>query len=123
MTQGDDHAAFEARARGLFDDSVARLDGATLSRLTQARHAAVAAAGRHRDSVWRNWAPAGALAAAAVLAVALWIGREPVSPPAVPVPAAMPDAFEFVAQADDVALLGDDVEFYDWAVASAGEIG
>ena len=57
----------------------------------------------------------------AVLAVALWIGRAPA--PHTPAPAALPDALEFVAQADDVDLLGDDVEFYDWAVASDGEIG
>lgn len=121
MNDSDQHAAFEQRARGLFDDSVARLDAATLSRLNQARQSAVAAASRRRPLPFSGWAPAGAAAAAAVLAVALWIGRSPA--PHTQAPAAMPDALEFVAQADDVDLLGDDVEFYDWATASGGEIG
>jgi hypothetical protein len=119
MTDGDEHAQLERRARGLFDDSVARLDGSTLSRLNQARQTAVAAASRRRSLLFRGWAPAGALAAAAVLAVALWIGRT--EAPRTPAP--LPDALEFVAQADDADLLGDDVEFYDWAIASDGEIG
>lgn len=121
MTDGNEHGAFEQRARGLFDDSVARLDAATLSRLNQARQSAVAAATRRWPLPFSGWAPAGALAAAAVLAVALWVGREPA--PHTRAPAAMPDALEFMAQADDVDLLRDDVEFYDWALASAGEIG
>lgn len=119
MNDSDRQGAFEQHARGLFDDSVARLDAATLSRLNQARQSAVAAASRRRALPFAGWAPAGALAAAAVLAVALWIGRTPAPHPQ----AALPDALEFVAQVDDVDLLGDDVEFYDWAMASDGEIG
>lgn len=122
MSDGDELNPVTRRARAMFDASVERLDGATRSRLTQARHAAIAAVGQRRGFAWRTYAPAGALAAAAVLGVALWLGqsRGPVNT----APAALPDALEFVAQAEDVELLGDDVEFYDWAVQSAaGEIG
>jgi hypothetical protein len=122
MSDGDNLDPVTQRARALFDDSVERLDGVTRSRLTQARNAAIAAVGQRPAFAWRRYAPAGAVAAAAVIGVALWLGHS--RGPATGAPAALPDALEFVAQAEDVELLGDDVEFYHWAVQSAAaEIG
>ena len=122
QTEGPDRVV--QRARDLFERSIDGLDGSTRSRLAAARHAALAASSSRRAAWTRGFAPAGAVAAVAVLGIALWLGagRPPVTPQ--PRGASIPDALEFVAQADDVELLGDDPEFYAWAVASvAGEIG
>ncbi len=60
--------AFEARTRALFQDSVDKLDFAMRSRLTQARHAAIEAAGRRAWYLrWTIWTPAVGVTAAAVL--------------------------------------------------------
>jgi negative regulator of sigma E activity len=108
--------AFEKRSREVLEESSARLDGRTLSRLTQARHAALEQASRPARQVWRWSLPAGA-AAAAVLAVVLWMGRPPVSPSI----AKSVDDFELLTDADapDFVDDGEDVEFYEWA---AGEM-
>jgi len=106
----------ESRARELFDESVEALDGRTRSRLTQARHAALAELGRRRVPAGA-WLPAGALAAAAVLAVALWSGPgAEVRPP--PVFAAAPADIELLTVADDLDMLGEDAEFYAWAAGN-----
>ena len=69
QTEGSDPVV--QRARDLFERSVDGLDGATRSRLTGARHAALAAAASRRSAWMRGFAPAGAVAAAAVLGIAL----------------------------------------------------
>lgn len=107
---------FEKRSQEILEDSVARLDGRTRSRLTQARHAALAQLERPAARQWwRAYVPAGAAAAAAVLAVVLYAGRG-----AVPVPLAVDDN-EILAdvEAPDFTEDSDDVEFYEWA---AGEV-
>ena len=112
----------ETRARQLFDDSVERIDGATRSRLTRARHAALAELERPGVRAG-SWLPAGALAAAAVLAVALWIGPGPAgrSPPVfASVPA---DDFELLAVGEDLDMLGEDAEFYAWATTAGNGAG
>lgn len=118
MSEADDTSdRISRRARGLFEHSVTGLDAATRSRLARARHSAIEAAASRRGA-WRGIVPAGAVAAAALLGVALWLGvsRAPVVPQ--PREVALPEALEFVVQADDAELLGDDLEFYAWAVAS-----
>lgn len=108
----------EARARELFDDSVERIDGATRSRLSRARHAALAELERPGFRPG-TWLPAGALAVALTLAVTLWIGPGPAvrSPPAfAPAPA---EDFELLAAGEDLDMLGEEAEFYAWA-ATAG---
>lgn len=112
MTGGNDR--FVARARAVFDEGVRGIDGNTLSRLTQARHAAVAQLGK--PAIWRSaWMPAGALAAAAVLAVVLWMpaSQGPATPALLAVTAT--DDFELLATSDDLDLLDEDIEFYAWA--------
>ena len=111
---------FEDRSREILEESTARLDGRTLSRLTQARHAALARSIQAGRPGWRRWMPAGAVAAAAVLAVMLWTHPTTERGPAIANVSGSPfedidllvDAPEFVGDADDV-------EFYEWA---AGEI-
>lgn len=107
-----DNERFEARARAVFDDGVGRIDGALRSRLTQARFAAVAELGR--PALWRGgWAPAAAVAAAAVLAVALWL--QPGAPGQAPAVPSLADDFDLLAVDEDLDLLGEDPEFYAWA--------
>lgn len=118
-----DNHEFETRARAAFDASVAGIDGSTRSKLTQARHRALAEAAA-RPRLRAGWVPVGAVAAAAVLAVALSVGREPVTTPgALPLLAAAPgEVFDLLAAVDDLDLLAEDVEFYAWA-AGLDEIG
>lgn len=118
-----DDREFEARARAAFDESVAGLDAATRSRLTQARHRALAI--RPARPSWQSLGlPVGA-AAAAVLAVAMWAGRE-VGPGPVPAPqsvAAQGELFDLLAAGEDLDLLGEDPEFYAWAESLDEEVG
>lgn len=112
---------FERRTREILDESAGRLDGRTLSRLTQARHAALSQADKPERAAWRSWIPAGA-AATAVLATAVWMAQpdDPVAPMA-----ANGGAFEDIdlladAEAPDFVSDPADLEFYEWA---AGEVG
>ena len=56
---------FEKRAQEVLQESVSRLDGRTRSRLTQARHAALAQLEKPARLRWRSYVPAGAAAAPA----------------------------------------------------------
>ncbi len=113
---------FEKRTREVLEESTAKLDGRTLSRLTQARHAALAQRDQPVRQWWRGWVPAGAATAAAVLAVMFWAG--PGGQPNTQLASANGSAFEDIdlladGEAPDFVSDGDDVEFYEWA---AGEI-
>ncbi len=104
----------QQRTRAVFDESVESLDGATRSRLTQARHAALAEL-KQRPAWFAGWVPAGAMAAAAVLAVTLWVGGE--SPQVgAPVMASVIEDLELVSAEEDWDMLGEEMEFYAWAV-------
>ena len=119
---------FERRARALLRDSADALSGQVRSRLTQARHAALASSTAR--SPWRGWLPAG-VAAAAVLAMLVTLQ-----------PRSLPDgprmlAVESGAGLEDVDLLADSeafdlaqerdiaqgqdmgADFYEWAVDEA----
>lgn len=66
---------FERNARALLEESVSRIDARTRSRLNQARHAALAAAGTPRPRWLSSFTlmPAASAAAAALLvAFVLW---------------------------------------------------
>jgi anti-sigma-K factor RskA len=109
---------FEKRAQEVLQESVSRLDGRTRSRLTQARHAALAQLEKPARQWWRSYVPAGAAAAAAVLAVMIYAGRPDGGLP-LTASAAVDDA-EILADVDAPEFEeGDDVEFYEWA---AGEM-
>jgi hypothetical protein len=112
---------FEKRTREVLEESVGRLDGRTRSRLTQARHAALASAERPARDWWRSYLPAGAGAAAAVLAVVMWTARPPdVAAPSAQNGSALED-IDLLAdgEAPDFVADVDDLEFYEWA---AGEV-
>ena len=101
---------FETRTREVLEESTSRLDGRTLSRLTQARHAAVELSQRPARRSWGLFVPAGAAAAAAVLAMILWTGEKKSVEPAAA------DDLEMLADSDaPVFAEGDDLEFYEWA--------
>jgi len=106
-----DEKQLAEQAKALFDDSVERLDAATLSRLNQGRQQALQ---ELRDTgsggEWARWVPAGGIAAAAVVAVVVWQG--------VPVEHSAPAAgtatdFEIMLSEDSLDML-EDLEFYSW---------
>jgi hypothetical protein len=106
----------EARSRELFAESVTHLDAATLSRLTRARHAALSAAAKPRARLVRFWAPAAGVAAALLVAVALWsnLPRQAAMPVSADNQPALED-IDIVASNEELDLLDDDIEFYRWA--------
>jgi hypothetical protein len=107
----------ERRSRELYDESVDGVDMRTRSRLTQARHAALAAAdGVAARPRWMSLAPAYGAAAALVLGVALWVNHANSDKFT-----AMADGrngiedLELVVSNDQLEFLQDDPEFYEWA--------
>jgi hypothetical protein len=101
--------AFAKKAKQRFDESVARLDGETQSRLNRSRHAALAELENGRPA-WVQWMPATGIAAAAVLAVVVWTGM-PVTDEL-----ASPDVasdMEILLTEDSLEML-EDLEFYSW---------
>lgn len=126
---GDDKE-FERRSREALQTGVEGLDARIRSRLTQARFAAVEEARKSRAGfAWRTWVPAGALAAAALLAIVLWNARPAEDSPTAPLSASARlsepspmDDLEILAAADGLELLEEDLEFYVW-VESEPEAG
>ena len=119
--------SFEERSRALFHDSVEGLDFALRSRLTQARAAAVEAAGVRRRSWFFRFGvltPAAGVTAVAVLGAFLWLGS-PLGQHAVTVAdGSSLEDLEIVASSEEgggdaMDMLQDDIDFYDWADKSA----
>ena len=108
-----DRQDIEKRARELFDESVEAVDFATRSRLTQARQAALAELDRPRLRV-APWLPAAAAATVAAIAVAVWVPQERSTDASV----AAADDFELLTLGEDLDMLGEDVEFYAWAISN-----
>jgi hypothetical protein len=118
----DSERALEERSRTLFQDSVDNVDMRVRSRLTQARHAALAAAqpgGRaaFRTSRWKLWTPAVGATAAVVLGIGLWMGGPGIQPSGVD--QTNFDDLDLVASSDGSAdamdMMQDDIDFYDFA--------
>ncbi len=101
--------AFAEKAKQRFDESVARLDGETQSRLNRSRHAALAELERARPA-WIQWLPATGVAAAAVLAVVMWTGTPGTDDLADP---AVASDMEILLTEDSLEML-EDLEFYSW---------
>jgi hypothetical protein len=96
----------EDRAKTLFDDSVERLDAATLSRLNQGRQRALDELRRAENTVsWGRWLPAVGVAAVAVVTVLVM--RGPVDVVDDPVTAS---DFEMLIEADSLEMF-EDLEF------------
>ncbi len=102
-------AEFAAKAKGVFDDSVERLDGAALSRLNQGRHAALEELAQTKaPASWRHWLPAGGVAAIALVSVMVLRG------PAVDeVPDEVAADFEILLEGESLEMF-EDLEFYSW---------
>ena len=116
MTESDrrdeGQEAFVRRVKAMLDEGNAHLDARVRSRLTQARHAALAQADS-RPNLWlRQWAPAAGIAAAAVLAVLVWP-----TPREQPPDEALND-LEIVLAGENLDLL-EDLDFYEWVDADA----
>jgi anti-sigma-K factor RskA len=115
---------FERKARELLEESVSRIDGRIRSRLTQARHAALAAAGARRPAWWRSLTvmpTAGAAAAALLVAVVLW-HRQPSGEPPV-LEAQHAEDMDLLADSEALELLdGWDGPFYEWATAQTDNV-
>jgi len=126
--ENDGLDALERHSRELLRTSADALDARVQSRLNQARHAAIAELGTARPfRVPGRWLPAGALAGAAVLALAVWIAR-PVAGPGAPLAdAIVAEDVEMLASNDGPELYADDADFYEWAgtdaAAAAGSEG
>jgi hypothetical protein len=105
--------AFVRQLKAMLDEGNAHLDARVRSRLTQARHAALAQADS-RPNLWlRQWAPAAGIAAAAVLAVLVWPSPRREQPP----DEALND-LEIVLAGENLDLL-EDLDFYEWVDADA----
>ena len=112
ISEADERAV--KRAKELFDASVEQLDGATLSRLNQGRHAALAElhGARHRAQ-WLRWVPATGVAAAAVVTVMIMNGPDGVVVPAdSDTPVTVTD-FEMLLDDENLEML-EELEFYSW---------
>jgi len=97
------------RARELFDQSVRELDAATRSRLNRGRQEALAH--KRRSIPYRRlllWAPAGGLAAAAVLTMVF----RTAAPPLDDLTPAAGD-FEILLTEDSFEML-EELDFYSW---------
>ena len=104
MSKSDDK--FADQAKSLFDDSVDRLDGATLSTLNQSRHRALEELTAGPSPMWR-WAPAAGVTAAVLLAVMVTLEEQPAVD-------AMPDSvadMEILLGEESIEML-EDLEFY-----------
>lgn len=120
---------FERNARAVLEESVSRIDGRTRSRLTQARHAALAAAAKRRPGAWlRSFTlmPAAGATAAALLVAVLLLYRQPSTElPAAPIAEghAAAEDMDLLADSEALDLMKDwDGSFYEWA-ASQTELG
>ncbi len=101
---------FEQSAKALFDESVASLDAATLSKLNQGRQAALAAA-EDAPRLWLRWVPAAGMATAVLVAVLVVRGPGMVELPYTVNP--MPSDFEML-MGDDALEMIEELDFYSW---------
>ena len=124
MTKPMDEEKLARQAKSLFDDSVEKLDAATLSKLNQGRQRALEELDNARPhGQWSRWVPATGVAAAAVVAVVVWQGTPTESP--VPAANSMTD-FEILLSEDSLEMI-EDLEFYSWVgtaeLESNGNVG
>ena len=112
MSDHQDGSNFERRTKRVFDDSVAALDAATRSKLTQARYRALEEPASARDRGWRSsLIPAGTAAATAL--VALLVVWQAPQRPRVPEPEQLSD-LEILLGEEDLQMLDEEIEFYGW---------
>jgi anti-sigma-K factor RskA len=116
---------FERNARVVLEQSLSRVDARTRSRLNQARHAALEAAGAHSRAWWRSLTlmpTAGAAAAALLVAVVLWHRQPRGEPPVLEAQHAAED-MDLLADGEALELLdGWDGPFYEWAAEQTDNV-
>jgi hypothetical protein len=112
MSDDMNEGSFERHTKRVFDDSVAALDAATRSRLTQARHRALEERKVVRAGGWR-WSllPAGTVAATALV---VWFTVWQAPPASDAVQAAALDDLEILLGEEDLEMLDEELEFYGW---------
>ena len=124
-------SGLEVRSRLVLEEGLSRIDAHTRSRLNQARQAAVAAAAKGSALAWLHRAvtrhalmPAGAAAAAALIAVFMLSGGHHLTQSAVDNPASALDVLDLVTDDDAMNLMEEnDSSFYEWAAAQADSPG
>ncbi len=115
---------FERRTRTVLEESVARVDSRIRWRLAHARRAALMQEEtRLHRSFWRSFGllpVAGTAAAAALVAVMLWIDRPERSAPVGEGMQATLEDIDLFADGETLELIeGWERGFYEWAVAQA----
>jgi hypothetical protein len=114
VSTGEEKTALERRAKALFDEGVDCLDARTRSRLTQARHAAVAALAQRREPFMRRWwLPAAGLATAALVALMVVFNLNPANEQQLAAASLAVEDMDILAGAENIELL-EDMEFYAW---------
>jgi uncharacterized membrane protein YgcG len=111
MSDDNEGSNFERRTKRVFDDSVAALDAATRSKLTQARYRALEEQASARDRGWRSsLVPAGTVAATALVAfLVVWQTQPPV-----PESQETLGDLEILLGEEDLEMLDEEIEFYGW---------
>jgi len=114
--ENDANGNFERRTKRAFDDSVAALDAATRSKLTQARYRALEEQSSAPDRGWRlSLVPAGTVAATALVAwLVMWQQPPPVQN--LQQVSQLGD-LEILLGEEDLEMLDEDIEFYGWLEA------
>ncbi len=112
MNTPPDDKRLEESAKALFDDSVARLDAATLSKLNQGRQVALAELADDSPSrQWLRWMPATGVATAALVAIVVLRGPAPTDVPI----ASNPTITDFeILMGEDALDMIEELEFYSW---------
>jgi hypothetical protein len=103
----------EQRARELFAESVAGLDGETRSRLTRARAAAVAAAGARRMSPWFTPSRLVPVGAAAVALLAFTLVSQSPQAPVTPAAAVVLNDLDLLLEGENLDFF-EELDFYAW---------
>ena len=109
---------FAKQSKEHFDDSVDRIDAATLSRLNQGRHEALAESQKSAGTgQWGRWLPATGVAAAVVLVMVVSgpVVNDPVDP------AVTASDFEMLLEEDSLEML-EDLEFFTLLDAVDSEV-
>lgn len=101
------------RVAQALEQSTQDLDGPTLSKLTQARHAAVASVGRRRRARWPAVAALSGSTAALALVALMMTSQLPTTPVAPENVDAITDFELLAASTDDLEML-EDLEFFEW---------
>jgi hypothetical protein len=107
---------FTDEAKALFDESVDRLDAATLSALNRSRHEALERA-RGAKQRWLRWAPASGVAAAILVAVVLALPGNGIDS----MPAETTD-MDILLGEESFEML-EDLEFYVWLDTQEDDVG